>query len=37
MKNIATYTTAPSTWNFTNIWRVNPNDNSGYPELAWQN
>ena len=37
MKNIATYTTAPSNWNFTNIWRVNPNDNSGYPELAWQN
>jgi len=36
MKNIATYTTAPSDWDFSNIWKIDPNKNSGYPELYWQ-
>jgi hypothetical protein len=36
MKNIETFTTAPSDWDFPNIWRIDPNKNSGYPELAWQ-
>jgi hypothetical protein len=35
MKNIATYTTAPSDWDFATIWRINPSK-TGYPELVWQ-
>jgi hypothetical protein len=36
MKNIETFTTAPSDWDFQIIWKINPSKNSGYPELAWQ-
>ncbi|MEJ5229552.1 MAG: carboxypeptidase-like regulatory domain-containing protein [Pseudothermotoga sp.] len=32
MKQQSTYTN----WDFTNVWRMNPSKNDGYPYLAWE-